>query len=137
MSELGDRMELIRTGLAAAVPARLVTRDLEDPAQRSHDVMKTGVYTILALNEQDYTNVPGYEAQTGRQGVLIVGDIAVNEDDAPSKIEDAEFTMIDEIKAYVRNLPAALCVLNLVSVAQSGQVDHPYGWIVARLEYVP
>lgn len=137
MSELGERMELIRSGLAAAVPARIVTRDLIDPAQRSHDVVKAGVYTILALNEQGYTSVPGYEAQTGRQGVLIVGDIAVNEDDAPSKVEDAEFTLIDEIKAFVRTLPPALCALNLLSIAQSGQVDHPYGWIVARLEYVP
>jgi len=41
--------------------------------------------------------------------------------------------LIDEVKAFVRNLPPQLCMLNLESLAQSGQLDYPQGWVVFHL----
>lgn len=139
MSEMGDRMAAILNAFTAQFPQRVVTRDAMDPALREHAQMEKGVYCFLSLNEQGYTNVPGFEAQSGRQGILVVADIKVNEENpaTPSKVEDAEFELIDEMKAFVRALPASLCVLNLESLAQSGQVDYPYGWVVFHLTYVP
>lgn len=137
MSELALRMEAIKAAFAAQVPQRVVTRDLLDPAQRSSGDLRNGVYTILSTEERDYTNIPGFNAQNGRQGILIVGDLLLAENDPPSKVEDAEFAMRDEIVEFVRNLPQDLCVLNLLDIQQSGQFSHPYGWIVAKLEYVP
>jgi len=139
MSEIGDRMAAILSAFAARYPDRIVTRDALDPAQRLASELEKGVYTFLSLNEHNYTNVAGYEAQTGRQGILVVADIKVEDENPPkgSVVEDAEFVLIDEVKAFVRNLPPQLCMLNLESLAQSGQLDYPQGWVVFHLTYVP
>ncbi len=137
MSELSTRMELIKAALAALYPARIVTRDFKDPSLRSQSELAQGVYTLLSGSEDQYTNVPNYSAQEGHQHMVIVADIELAETVAPSAVEDAEFTLIDEIKYFVRHLPATLCVMNLVSLVQSGQIAHPRGWVVFQLEYVP
>lgn len=137
MSELSTRMELIKAALAALYPARIVTRDFKDPSLRSQSELAQGVYTLLSGSEDQYTNVPNYSAQEGRQHMVIVADIELAETVAPSAVEDAEFTLIDEIKYFVRHLPTTLCVMNLISLVQSGQIAHPRGWVVFQLEYVP
>jgi hypothetical protein len=130
-------MNLIKTALAAMFPDRLVTRDFLDPAQRTERELRQGIYTLLSSGEGNYTNVPGYSAQEGRQDLLIVADVLIDESKSPSQSEDAEFDMVDEIKAFVRGLPDTLCAMNLLRWEQSGQVAHPRGWVVFQLEYIP
>lgn len=137
MSELATRMEAIKDSLAAAYPARVVTRSLQDPALIDHEDLQRGVYTVVSLAERNYTNVAGYEAQDGAQRILILGDFVIQENQPGSKIEDTEFTMIEEVKAWCRALPAELCLISLLSVSQSGQTANPYGWIVCEAEYRP
>ena len=137
MSELSTRMALIASTLAGMYPARVVTRSDRDPSQRDKADLLKGVYAIVSKGEGSYTNVPNYSAQDGRQTVLIVADIQLAETVEPYEIEDAEFALVDEIKYFVRHLPDTLCTMNLESWVQSGQVAHPYGWVVFQLEYVP
>jgi hypothetical protein len=137
MSELSTRMGLIKDALGAMYPDRIVTRDFRDPADRSAADLARGIYTLLSASEGNFTNVPGYSAQDGRQDMVIVADIQIHEDDAPSNVEDAEFDFVDEIKAFARSLPDTLCTMNLMSWVQSGQVAAPRGWVVFQLEYIP
>lgn len=134
---LEPRMELMRTSLATKYPARVVTRDLKDPSMISREDMLKGVYTILPLGERDYTNGAQYIAQDGRQRILLLGDFVIADNQGGSKIDAVEFTMMEEIKAWVRALPDALCMLALLGMSQSGQTANPYGWIAAELEYRP
>lgn len=137
MSTLSTLMDAIKTSIAAMYPARVVSRDVRDPADMSHTELLAGVYTIVAMSEDGYTNVAGYEAQDGRERFLILGDFVIAENQGGSKIEDAEGTMIDEIKVWVRTKPASLCLVLLKRVVQSGQIANPYGWVIFELEYQP
>lgn len=138
MSELGTRMTAIRDALAALYPQRTVTRRYLDPSLRPTNQLHSGVYTLLSASEGQYTNVPGYSAQQGRHEITLVADIQVDADvNTPEVTEDAEFEMIDEIKTFVRDLPDTLCTLNLMAWSQSGQIDHPRGWVIFQLEYIP
>jgi hypothetical protein len=138
-SELTTRMEAIKASLAAFRPQRVVTRDAKDPSNHSREDRLKGIFTIVALNEGDYTNAPGYLAQDGRQGFVILGDIDLVPNQAPSKIEDAEGLMLDDIKAWVRSTASSptLCLVRLIRVIFSGQIASPSGWIVCELDYKP
>lgn len=138
MSELGDRAVALKNALAAALPARAVTREYDLLENRLRADLEKGLYSILSFGERGFTNVSGYEAEDGRQSIVIVFQfVAADDKAAGDAIEDAEFTAIDEIKAFCRNLPASLCMLNLLRTVQSGQQDRPFGWVVFHLEYAP
>jgi len=141
MSDLGTRMAAIAAALASAYPTRKVRRSLVDFNLLPKADLLAGVYTIYSGGEGDFTNVSQYVAQDGRQHIKLVGQIQLpeNKDKAAAgvAIEEAEFTMIEEIKAFLRALPESLCLLELVSWTQSQQLEEPYGWILADLAYIP
>lgn len=134
MSVLSAHMNLIVSTLAALYPARVVTRDLKDFAERKKTDLDAGVYTVLSLGESGYANYRGREGMDGTVKILLVGQIRLSENAAPHAVEDAEGAMADEIKGLVRALPPALCSLEMKGFRQSGQVEHPYGWIAVDLE---
>lgn len=136
MSELGDRMNLIKTTLAAALPARIVTRDMMDFAGRKHSDLQAGIYTLVSIGESGYQNLMSRKAMDGSQKVLLVGQFVLAEEATTSAIEDAEFAMIDEIKSVLQALPPALCQLQITGFRQSGQIEHPRGWVGIDLEFV-
>lgn len=136
-SELKTRLDALKAAFAARVPLRIVTRVYRDRAHIDRADLVKGVYLIAAMGEKNFTNVTGYEAMDGRQSILIAGDIMVDEALDGASVEDAEFEMIEEIKALCRNLPSTLCTMNLVAYQQSGQMEAPYGWVLAQLEYIP
>lgn len=129
MSALSTRMNAIQAALAAMVPARIVTRSLKDFASRPLSELKEGIYTVLSASEGGYSHYLGGMTRDGEHRVLVVGQIAVAETSEPSATEDAEGTMIDEIKAFTRALPPELGSLTLTDWRQSQQLDHPYGWV--------
>lgn len=131
---LAERMAALKTALAAAMPTRVVTRDLKDFADRPKADVAAGVFTLISKGERGYRNYNGREAMDGRHSMLLVGQIALGEDAAPSAVEDAEFAMIEEVKGFVRALPASLCSLTMTGFQQSGQLDAPYGWVAITLE---
>ncbi|MCE5182367.1 MAG: hypothetical protein LLG15_11245 [Betaproteobacteria bacterium] len=134
MSELSDRMGLIKDTLAAKYPARVVSRSLMDFPMRHKSELDAGVYTIVSAGEGGYANYNGREAMDGRHHILLVGQFVLGEKATPSEIEDAEGAMVDEIKAFVRSLPMALCSLVMKGYRNSQQIEHPYGWIAVDME---
>lgn len=134
MSTLIDRMALVAALLADRFPARLVTRSMKDFAARQPADLKRGIYTLISLGESDYANLRDRAAMDGRHRMLLVGQIQIGEKTEPEAIEDAEFVMAEEIKDFARNLPPALACLEMKNFRQSGQVEHPYGWIAVDLE---
>ena len=136
MSELGDRMNLIKTTLATALPARIFTRDMMDFAGRKNSDLQAGIYTLVSNGESGYQNLLSRKAMDGSQKILLIGQIEMSEDSNPSALEDAEFVMVDEIKTFLRALPPALCQLQMTAFRQSGQIEHPRGWVAIDLEFV-
>ncbi|HQS59968.1 MAG: hypothetical protein B7Y56_03425 [Gallionellales bacterium 35-53-114] len=136
MSEISDRMNLIKTTLATALPARVVTRDLMDFSMRADEDLQAGIYTLVSKGEGGYQNLLGRLAMDGTQRILLVGQFVAGADADPSAIEDAELAMIAEVKTFLQALPATLCRLKMTGFRQSEQMDTPYGWIVADLEFV-
>lgn len=136
MSELSTRMELIKTTLAAAVTARIVTRNFLDFVDRKDADLLAGIYTLVSNGEGGYQNLNGREAMDGTQRILLVGQIRLAEDAVPSAIEDAELAMVDEIKVFLRARPAQIIQLYMTGFRQSQQVDAPYGWVSVDLEYI-
>ena len=141
MSALGVRMAAIIAALAAAYPARRVRGSFSDFNLLPKADLVSGVYTLVSAGEEDFTNVSGYVAKDGKQGLRLIGQIQLPEQKdkalAGAAIQEAEFVMIEEVKAFLNNLPETLCLLTLVRWAQSQQMEEPYGWIAAELEYVP
>lgn len=139
MSDLGDRMELIKTTLAAKYVDRVVTRDFLPMENRKDADLVKGIYTILSRDEGNYQNYNGREGMDGSQQIKIVGQFVLPEatvKDTPSAIENAEFVMVDEIKAFLRTRPAPLAQLFMRRFFQSMQLDAPYGWISVDLEFL-
>lgn len=137
MSPLGTRMAAIAAALAAMYPARKVRRSFVDFAQLPEGDLRAGVYTLVSKGEHDFTSVSGYIAMDGTHDIVLLGQLVLQEKAAGEEIEEAEFTMIEEVKAFCRNLPAALCSLQPTSFGQSQQMTRPYGWIGCDLVYVP
>ena len=136
MSDLSDRMALIKTQLAIALTARVVTRDLMDFAQRDNADLVKGVYTVVSKTEGGYKNYSGREGMDGTQNILLVGQFVLAEDVLPSVVEDAELAMVDEIKTFLRTRPAALAQLYMTGFRQSQQMDAPYGWVTIDLQFI-
>src|SRR3990167_426890 len=129
MSEISTRMALIKTLLAAALPLRIVTRDLLDFGQRTNTELTAGIYTLVSNGEGGYENLNGREAMDGTQRILLVGQVQLGEDVVPSAIEDAELAMVDEIKAFLRARPSTIVQLYMTGFRQSKQMDAPFGWV--------
>jgi hypothetical protein len=131
---LAEKMAAIVAALGTACPTRTVTRDMKDFADRSSSELTAGVLTLVSLGEGGYRNYNGREAMDGRHRMLLVGQVAVSEVSDPSDVEDAEFALVEEVKAFVRALPPGLCSLSMTGFRQSGQAEAPYGWVSIDLE---
>ena len=134
MSALADRMQLIASTLAARYPARVVTRRLQDFASRKADELKKGIYTLVSLGESGYANLRDRPAMDGRHRMLLIGQMQLPEKSGCDEIENAEFVMVEEVKAFLSALPPSLACLEMKAFRQSGQTDHPYAWIACELE---
>lgn len=130
---LREALEALRGDLAAALPARVVTRDLLGFDLRRQDDLAAGVLTVVAGREFGYANYRGREADLGRVAAVVVGQVKLPEDALPSAVEDAEFAFAEEIKTYLRGaLPVS--GIDLVETRFSGQLEAPYGWFAMDWE---
>jgi hypothetical protein len=139
MSELGTRMELIKTLFAVAYPLRIVTRDLLPFDQRKAADLQAGIWTIIGNGERDYANYSGREGMDGRQPLLMVAQFVMPEGTAGSAIEEMEFTLVEEVKTFLRDrltIDPRLAQLFMLGFRQSQQLDAPYGWVSIDLEFL-
>jgi hypothetical protein len=134
MGDLYTLREALKSAMAAAMPTRVVTRDHKDFGERAEADLVKGVVTIVGLGEKDFSQWVGRETQLGTLPVLIVGQIKVAEGSAPSAVEDAEDTLIEEIKAFCAAPPAGLGSLSMKGWRQSGQLEAPWGWVSVDVE---
>jgi hypothetical protein len=133
---LHDALEAIKTALVAALPARVVTRDLLSFDQRAESDLQAGVLTIIASREGNYANYRGREAQLGKLSVACVGQLKLAESAAPSAVESAEFAFAEEVKGFLQAvLPVEAVVL--LETRFSGQLEAPYGWFAMDWEVWP
>lgn len=133
---LADSMNALRAGLAAAMPARVVTRDLLSFDLRSEADLTAGVLTVLSSREGRYANYRGREAQMGRLNVVVVGQLKLLESALPSTVEDAEFAFAEQVKAFLGGeLPVP--DVQLIETRFSGQMEAPYGWFAMDWEVMP
>lgn len=135
MGALADIANAVLTQFAAAKPLRVVTRDLKDFGDRARADLLKGIFSIVSLGEDGFADYMGREADLGTVNLIIVGQIELAESAAPSAIEDAEFSMIEDLKDFCRGaLAIPITGLYLKRWRQSGQLDAPYGWISAEVE---
>lgn len=130
---LATTLDGLKAALAAAMPSRVVTRDFKPHDQHPMGDLIKGVVTLLSLGEGSYSPVLGRQGQNGNLRVLLVGLLQVAENAPTSAVEDAEFALVEEIKAFCNAPPAGVAFL-LQSFSQSGQMEHPYGWISVEAE---
>lgn len=123
------------TALAAALPTRIVTRNFIDAPERDDADLAQGVVTILVLGADNLSGPPDLAEMTGQARLMLLGQIKVGEDSTGSAIEDAELTLFNELKAFAAEPGAGLCSFDLISVAFSAQLDHPYGWLRCEAVY--
>lgn len=133
---LVDALEALKAGLAAAMPARVVTRDLLSFDQRQESDLLAGVLTVVTNREGRYANYRGREAQMGRLNVVVVGQLKLAEDALPSEVEDAEFAFVEQVKDFLAGiLPVE--AIDLLETRFSGQMEAPYGWFAMDWEVWP
>ena len=133
---LADALNALKNGMAAAMPARVVTRDLLSFEQRPQAQLIAGVLTVVSSREGRYANYRGREAQMGRLNVVIVGQVLLPESAPPSEVEDAEFAFAEQVKSFLGGvLPVA--DIQLLETRFSGQMEAPYGWFAMDLEVWP
>lgn len=133
---LADALNALKNGMAAAMPARVVTRDFLSFDQRREADLTAGVLTVVSSREGRYANYRGREAQMGRLNVVVVGQIKLAESALPSAVEDAEFSFAEQVKVF---LGGALPVtdIQLQETRFSGQMEAPYGWFAMDWEVWP
>lgn len=137
MSALEDRMEAIRASLAAMYPARVVTRKWQPITMLPAATLAAGQYTFASRGESGYANTNGREAMDGQQAMLLICRFVLPESSDGLAVEQLEFAMVEEVKAWLRTLsPGPLCCLVATGFTQSGQLEAPYGWVIFELEFL-
>ena len=133
---LADALNALRDGLAAAMPTRVVTRDLLPFDLRREADLTAGVLSVVANVENRYANYRGREAQLGRLRVVVVGQIKLPEGAQPSAVEDAEFAFAEAVKDFLGGVLPVTDV-QLLETRFSGQLEAPYGWFAMEWEVWP
>jgi len=135
VSEQGARLDLLTAALLAVAPTRLVTRSLRGLNEIEDRELDAGVFTIVSKGESDYANTPGREAQLGTGSLIIIGQLKVAENADGAELEEAEFLMVEELKALAQsNLAESIGGLTMLAYRQSAQLERPYGWLAADFE---
>lgn len=136
IEDVSARYDAVKAALAGALTSRAHADNLEHFDERNAADLRKGVITLVSDGEGDYSHRPGMETLNGVQRLVIVGQFKVNETDAKTVIQAAEFALMQEIKTFVRaGVPGT--GLQLMDMVQSRQQDHPYGWVVATLNAGP
>lgn len=135
MSDPNGALDAIEASLFAVLKDRHVERGLVDPAAVENQKLRDGLVCIVGNGGGNFANYLGREGQLGRMGVVLVGFLRVEEDSKPVDIERAELKLLQELLDWTTfpNNPGLNSVLPL-DFRQSGQLEHPYGWVALTLD---
>lgn len=135
MSERDSFLALLAAQLAAACPARVVTRSLRDHTMHKDADLLKGVLTLLAVGEGNYQNLIGRIGLDARAKAVLIGQLRVAENTEPLAIEQAELALFEDVLAALRAGTGVLRCIDVTGFRQSGQIEHPFGWIAVELEW--
>jgi hypothetical protein len=116
-------------------PARIVTRELMDFAQRKDSDLATGVVSVAGIVLDGLDSVRELQDMAGRFRIILVGQFKLGETSTGLQVEQAEWALWEQVKAFCKAPGAGLCPLSPVRMQLSGQVHKPYGEIVVDLDY--
>jgi hypothetical protein len=136
IERIDDRQAAIVTSLTAALSTRVVKRSLLHYDQHEPGEIETGVVMLVSDGESQYSQNLGMTAKEGKHGQLLIGHLKVAEDSEPLAIELAEMALIEEIKSWVRSGVSGMS-FEIEAAQHSRQLEHPYGWVVVKLNAIP
>jgi hypothetical protein len=122
-----DRMS---AALQVLTPNRIVSRNLMDYDDNTPIELERGIYIMLSAGTRPNDFSSEYLS------VILVGRIRTNDLSPAAAIEEAEFSMIDEIRTYVQRI-MGVNVINESGCRQSGQIDSPEGFVSCTLRVGP
>jgi hypothetical protein len=129
LSKLGAVRNGLRDALATAAPSRVVTRDFLPFADRESADLQAGVFTFLGRGQDQVAEYSDHLK------IALVGQCLVGEDAAASAVEEIEDAMSEELRDFARGVYGTFVAIQ--AWQQSGQLEHPYGWIAAELDVGP
>lgn len=136
LERLDDRLNAFETALKAALPTRIIKRELMHFDKHTAAEISAGVLMLVSKGEGSYSQVPGMVAKEGTLYLTLIGHLKLAETNTGQELETAEINFIEEIKAALRiNVPGMSLKLN--NIDQSAQLDFPYGWLVASVDVTP
>lgn len=130
-------MATLETSLQAALPARTVQRGMVlDPASLKAVQLTAGVLCLVSQGGGGFLNYQGREGDGGDMDVTVVGFVSVAERDATYKLEQAEFALIEDVLTFCKGIGMVgpLDAVVPQSWQQSGQLEHPFGWVTMKLK---
>lgn len=128
-------LEAMKDALQASLPARVVTRELIDPANAPEADLEKGVICLVSSGGGGFANYLGREGDLGELKVSLVAFVLVDEQASPLEVERAELAVLGDVLGWI-NSPAVapMDVVLPGDWAQSQQLEHPHGWV--RLDLV-
>lgn len=132
-------LDALQASLAAKLPRRHFTRSLANPADLPDDQVRDGVVCIVNEGGGDFANYMGREGQLGHLQVSLVGFVRVDDKDPVAEIERAELQLLQELLEWTSD-PGAIRAGDSVlpmDFTQSKQLEHPYGWLLLKLDVRP
>lgn len=123
-------LKSFKDALAAAYPGRIATRSLKDFSERKKAELTAGVYTVIADGR------PDGEVYFQKLNFIVVGQIQLDEKAEGEAVEDAELVMTREITNLIQRKRTGP-EMTIVKVAQSAQLEVPYGWVSVHIQAGP
>jgi len=126
--------------MQAAMPHRVVQRSLViDPVNHDPADLAKGVICLVSSGGGKFANYRGREGQLGHAKLGVVAFVKVSDASDPVAVEEAELAVLADVLAWVKNpgMPRPFDSVLPMEFRQSGQLDHPWGWIVIELDVRP
>ena len=133
-------LELIEASLRKKLPKRFVQRSLPaDPAALPEREHRAGVIAIVCEGGGDFANYMGREGDLGTMSVALAGFIVVDEKSPAKDIEVAELALLKDLLDWTNDQGAIRAGDSVLPTdfTLSKQLEHPFGWVVLKLEVRP
>lgn len=128
---IDTRIGQILTALETALPGRIVTRSFQH--QLDDAAMRKGHLSLVAAGARDFDK----DLDEANVSAALIGRLMVTESDECKQglaVEQAELAFFREVQDVI-NTSETLCSLEITDMNQSRQLEAPYGWWVANLNW--
>ncbi len=128
-------MAAAAASLQAMYPDRIVLRGVQDPEQLGDARLRRGTYALVAEGTEGWTEYGGREGEFGTLAFAVIAWCKVSDDATAEQLEQAEAELEGELLAWCQAAkPGPIDAVYPKRATYSGGLEHPYGWVVMRLE---